>query len=335
MKKILSIVILLIVLVLGGIAIYIKTDYEKALDAPNSENAELVNFEVLPGESINSITENLVSAGLLKAEYKNYFLFYVKANELYPQFQAGNFTIPQDLTIQEITTTLQTAGLPELWVTIPEGLRKDEIAEKLATEFAKYPEATFSKDEFLALTNDSEFIATLGLNIPNNSELEGFIYPDRYLFPSDMTTQDVLTYMVDNFKNRVGTDYTYEDVIMASLLEREGRSSEERRMIADILYRRLNEGWYLGLCATVSYVFQDWQHEITYADLQHESPYNTYNHLGLPPTPICSPGIATIEDAKNPTPNDYYFFLHEDNGTIHYARTQGEHEANQAQYLSN
>ena len=334
MKKIISIIFLLIVVIIACVAFYLKTSYDKSLTTPNSEYSDIVNFDIETGESIDSITTRLIDAGLLKAEYKNYWLVYIRINELYPEIQAGSFKIPQDLTMTELATTLQTAGLPEIWITIREGLRKDEVADILGEEFAKYPESLFQKDVFLALTTDIEYIATLGLNIPNNNDLEGFLFPDRYLFPVDITTQEVMDYMIQNFKTRVGTDYTYDDIIMASLLEREGRSSEERRMIADILNKRLNDGWYLGLCATVLYVYNDWQHEITYADLENESPYNTYNHTGLTPTPICNPGLGSIQDAQNPTPNNYYFFLHEDNGTIHYAETEAEHEQNSVLYLS-
>jgi len=333
MKKFIGILFIIILLGVGATAFYLKTNYDKALTTPNSDITETIEFEVQTGESMDSITTRLIEAGLLKAEYKNYFLYYVRTNELYPLFQAGTFYIPQNLTLTEIATTLQTAGLPEVWITIQEGLRKDEIADILAESFSAYPEAIFNKDEFIALTTDVNYISTLGLNIPNNADLEGFIFPDRYLFPVDISTQEVMDYMIQNFKNRVGADYTYEDIIMGSILEREGRTSEERRMIADILYRRLDEGWYLGLCSTVSYVYKDWTTEITYDKIANESIYNTYNHLGLPPTPICNPGLASIQDAQNPTSNEYYFFLHEDNGTIHYAVTEYEHEVNKETYL--
>lgn len=306
--------------------------YEKSLTTRNSESATEIDFFIEEGDTTDEIVNALIEVGLLREDYKTYFKIYLRQSGEASKFQAGSFRIPMNLTMKELAITLQTAGVPDLWVTIPEGLRKDEIANILAEAFATREGSVFNEDEFLALTENEEFIANSGLNLQTDN-LEGFIFPDRYLLPVESTTELVLTTLIENYKTKDQSGYTYEEVIIASMLEREGNGVEEYGMISDIIARRLEEGWYLGIDATLLYYFGDWNYELTIWDLEDtDNPYNTRAILGLPPTPISNPGQDALEAAHNPTPNNYYYYMHDSDGIIHYAKTLSEHNNNIAKY---
>ena len=184
----------------------------------------------------------------------------------------------------------------------------------------------------MALTTDSTFISTLGFPY-QISDLEGYLFPDKYAFANTVSTEDVLKTLVNNFQTKVGVKDTYEDIIVASMVEREGYTSSDRPMIADIIKRRLEEGWLLQIDATLLYPEKDWKHTITDVDKQKENPYNTYKYPGLPPTPICNPGLSAINATRNPESNSYYFYIHDPQGNIHYAKTLVEHNSNVQKHL--
>jgi UPF0755 protein len=320
----------LITVVIGGV--FIKLRYNKIIEMPNSQSSDKVVVTINEGQAVDSIIDELVNRGVLKESWGIYLKAYLRLNDLSPDIQAGTYNIPKNLNIKEIVETLRHAEAQDVWITIPEGLRKDEIADILAEEFGQYDSVNFSKEEFLNLTVDETYIAQFGL--PEEVEnLEGYIFPDKYAFSIETTTESSLTKMVDNFVLKVGTDDNYDDIILASLIEREGYNPTDRAMIADILEKRLEEGWLLQVDATLLYPVKDWKHTIAQVDKDSENPYNTYKYPGLPPTPICNPGLESINAVRNPTPNDYYYYIHEDDGTAHYSRTLSEHNANVNKYL--
>jgi UPF0755 protein len=325
-KTIIRISILALITVVALI-IYVKFDYDKALETPNSDSSEKVVLEIAEGKSSEEILTLLVDNGLLKEKWLNYVKAYLKLEDLSSKLQAGTYTLPKNLTIKEIINTLQNGRDPDVWITIPEGLRKDEIADKVVSELP-----TLAKCKFLELTTDETFIETLGLHL-EVTDLEGFLFPDKYAFAPEATEEDVITQMVENFKQKITGDYTYNDVVLASLIEREGYNSTDRAMISDILQRRLDEGWLLQVDASLLYPKNDWNYEITAEDKKLDDPYNTYKKIGLPPTPICNPGLESLSAVKNPIPNNYYFYIHDNDGNAHYAENLAEHEANVNEYL--
>jgi len=333
MKKLIPILaILLVIAIIAGLITY--SIYKKSLTTPNSDSTEKVAFQVESGESVDSITLNLVESGLIKENNKLFFKVYLKESGLGSTIQAGSFLIPKNLNIIDIAQTLQKGGIPETWVILQEGLRKDEIAEIIDTEFKKSGGNVFSKEDFLSLTSDPVFISTLGINIEGLSDLEGFLFPDKYLLPLDSSSEDVIKILVDNYITKTGNTLTYEQVKMASLIEREANDAQDSPVISDILWRRYDEGWFLNVDATLLYYYQDWKKSITFNETQFDQPYNTYTRLGFPPTPICNPGMISINATLNPTPNTYYYYLHDDTGVAHYATTLDEQSINQAKYLS-
>lgn len=331
MKTIINIFLLALVTVIVG-GFLIKQNYIKTIETPNSDNSEKVALEITTGESLESIINDLVEAGVLRENWKFYFETYIKLNKIAPKIQAGVYQIPKDLNIMEIAQMIQFSQEQAVWVTIPEGLRKDEIADILEEELANFEDSKFSKDEFLSLTIDPEYISTL--EIPYEiTDLEGYIFPDKYSFAINTETKDLLGIMLTNFKKKVGFEDTYQDLIVASMVEREGYTSEDRPMIADLIQRRYAEGWLLQIDATLLYPKKDWKAPITEQDKQSDSPYNTYKKQGYPPTPICNPGLAAINAVRNPKPNQYYYYIHDKDGVAHFARTLAEHNQNIQTYL--
>jgi len=327
-KTIIRISILALITVIALI-IYVKFDYDKALETPNSDSSEKVVLEIEEGKSSEDILSLLVENGLLKEKWLNYVKVYLKLQDLSSKLQAGTYTLPKNLTIKEIINTLQNGRDPDVWITIPEGLRKDEIADKVISELPN-----LSKCEFLELTTDTTFIETLTLHL-EVTDLEGFLFPDKYAFAPETTEEEILQRMVDNFKTKVGTEDTYEDVIFSSIVEREGFDEEDRPIIAGILMKRHNEGWKLGSSVTVLYYFKSWDEEIlTQEDLEDTgNPYNSYALVGLPPTPISNPGIESFNAVRNPIETEYYYFIRGNDNVTHYGITYQDHLENIEMYL--
>lgn len=251
MKTVIKIFLLALLTVVIG-AFFIKKSYYSTLETPNSDSSEKVVLEIDKGESLESIINDLTTAGVLRENWATYFKIYVKLNKLVPKIQAGIYDIPKDLNIKEIVEMIQSSKEQGVWITIPEGLRKDEIANIIASEYEKIDSTNFSKDEFLRLTEDPQYIESLGIPYPL-TDLEGFLFPDKYSFSVNTDTKSILGILLTNFKNRVGFTDTYEDIIVASMVEREGYTSEDRPMIADIIQRRFKEGWLLQIDATLLY----------------------------------------------------------------------------------
>lgn len=329
-KKKLFTAFIILILIFTCLIFITKLDYEKALDIPNSEITQKVTFKVETGQSVDTILNNLIEKGVLKKKNYYYSKAYLKLNKLEAKIQAGTYYIPQNLTMKELFDTLQNAKEQDIWVTIPEGIRIDEIGRIFEKDLST---TEFSYDKFIALSTDATYISTLEI-MEGVTNLEGFLFPDKYAFPPNTTTELVIEKMTDNFKKRTGdVNIKYQDLILASIVEREGYNAQDRPIIAGIILKRLQEGWLLQTDATILYPLKDWKHVITQEDLNSSSPYNTYKNIGLPPTPICNPGIQSILAVVNPQTSAYYYYIHDNQGNPHYGKDLAEHNANINKYL--
>ncbi len=171
---------------------------------------------------------------------------------------------------------------------------------------------------------------------------EGYLFPDTYLFPKEASASSIVAKMVGTYNNKTKnlknqSGLTNKDaVILASLIERETKTNEERPMVAGIMLNRLNAGMPLQIDASVQYAVgtaKDWWPILTLDDISTVSPYNTYKNKGLPPAPIANPGLSSLEAAFAPEDSDYWYYIHDPDGVIHYARTLAEHNSNIAKYL--
>ncbi|MEK7630974.1 MAG: endolytic transglycosylase MltG [Patescibacteria group bacterium] len=171
---------------------------------------------------------------------------------------------------------------------------------------------------------------------------EGFLFPDTYRFFESASAEEIVDVMYKEFQEKIkpfeadirANGHSQQDIItMASIIEREVRTPRDKVLVAGILWKRMREGMPLQVDATLFYVTGKASHELDKKDLENASPYNTYEHKGLPPTPISNPGIESIKAAIHPVESPYFFYLSGSDGTTHYARTFDEHKKNKALYL--
>jgi len=281
-------------------------------------------FVVKNGEGTSALSQRLQEEGLIR----NTFIFrlYLKLTGLDKQIQAGSFKLSPEQSVKEISLAL-TRGRLDKWITIIEGLRKEEIAATLEKDF------DIDRGKFLGVAQ------------------EGELFPDTYLIPVGADEEKILSILNRNFQKKF-SDYlktkatnnglTQKEVLtLASIVEREARSKEERPVIAGILIKRWREGLSIAADATIQYALgysneekSWWRKNLTEEDLKINSPYNTRIKTGLPPGPICNPGLASIKAVVSPGGSSYYFYLHDNDGKIHYARTFDEHQQNIRKYLT-
>jgi len=289
---------------------------------PWSKNTEEKTFIIKEGEGLEKIAENLRAERLIGS--KSVFVWYVwlegKANNL----QAGKYSLSPSMNIVEIAKKIINGDVLHNWIkiTIPEGWTNKQIEERLLN---------------LGLITASE-------KLP--AELEGYLFPDTYYFDRDADTiETIVRKMQDNFIKRIGEEISRDlladssmklpnAIIMASILEKEVVSDEDRAIVAGIFWKRLEDKYPLESCATIAYILgvDKWRYSIE--DTRIESPYNTYTNIGLPPTPINNPGISAIKAALYPQETDYYFFLTDpETGNTIFSKTFEEHNRNKVKYF--
>jgi UPF0755 protein len=325
MKPLLFSIFIAFVLVVGGLFWW-----EKNSVAPSGEE-KLVDLVIAKGSSATIVANKLQTAGLIKSALA--FRLYTQVTGKAKRISAGEFQLPNNLSLFKIVEEL-IKGPKGLWVTIPEGLRKEEIAEKFATTLDK---DTSFEEEFLSLAKNKE----------------GYLFPDTYLFPKETTAEKVVAKMEANFEKKVDSSLQEEVnkgslgltkiITLASLIERETKTDEERPMVAGILLNRLAIGMPLQVDASVQYVIGglncqrkegcEWWPNTTVEDRKVSSLYNTYKYNGLPPAPIANPGLSSIKAAIYPEKSDYLYYLHDKEGKIHYAETLEEHNTNVKKYI--
>jgi UPF0755 protein len=340
LKKFLVIPILLFIFLVSfalGILIWWR-DASK----PISSEATKVRFVIPRGRSVTQVANSLYEEKLIKSSLA--FKFYVQLTGKTNKVQAGEFQLSANLTIPQIVDEL-SKGPREVWVTIPEGLRREEIVFRFieGLEIKKEGQELFL-EEFMRETESKE----------------GFLFPDTYLFPPDASASAVVKVLTQTFDRKISGDlrikidknqYSLNELVtMASIIERETITDEERPVVAGVLFNRLAEGMPLQADATVQYIIGskrcgngnnikskdgkcDWWSPPTISELEVVSPYNTYKVSGLPPFPIANPGLSSLKAAIDPAETDYYYYIHDPNGEIHFAKTLDEHNANVRNYL--
>jgi UPF0755 protein len=318
-RKGLITVVLIIILLIGFYLFY----REGSLPV-NKANRTPKIFVIKPGDGLDQIATNLKDDDLIRS--KLVFFAIVKFLQIEKNIEAGDFRLYQSMSAEEIARNL-THGTLDVWITVIEGLRKEEIAE----------------------------IFTKSFNIPGiefiNKANEGYLFPDTYLIPREASADAVIKIMTDNFNRRVTPELqdkfnevdltTEQAIILASIVEREAKFAEDRQSVASIFLRRMSEGIPLQADATVQYAlgYQEdektwWKKNLTLDDLEFNSPYNTYLNPGLPPAPICNPGLASLEAVANANTNTpYLFYISDKSGHMHYGRDLDEHNSNIEKYL--
>jgi UPF0755 protein len=247
---------------------------------------------------------------------------------------AGEFAFSPHRTAAEILDQVVSGGQQvAVWVTIPEGFTAKEIAQTFA-------ERDLGEADVLSAT----FLHnTLVIDGTRTANLEGYLFPDTYLVPVAATASEIADIMTNQFLGELPPNsdalakrlgYTVPQIVtLASLVEREAKADDERALMAGVYYNRLRLGMPLEVDATIEYTFAHHKDVITYADLARDSPYNSYKHAGLPPTPIANPGRASLLAAFAPQKSSYLYYVYKGNGHHAFSRTLAEHNANVARYL--
>lgn len=320
---------------------------EDELAIPAGENPRPRPFTVNLGEPARFVAARLESEGFIKDA--GLFNLYLRVTGLERRIEAGNFMLADTMTMPEVAEALQTALFEEALVTIPEGFRAEEIAERLSEANIIEPDrflAAIRQPTSLAIYEDYDFLQSL----PPGASLEGYLFPDTYRLPVLASTPElVIAPFLDNFETKVGNEglvggasgLSGRDLVnLASIVEREAVQADERPLIANVYLNRLNGacpdvgGRYLQADPTVQYARGVvgnwwWEPESIEEYAQVISPYNTYLNEGLPPNPIANPGVSAIESTRNPASSVYCFFVATgDDGRHVFAQTLAEHQQN-------
>ncbi len=346
----------------GGAAldVYLAQN-EEELYLPASVDARPVEFVVEPGAPARVIGQDLLKKGLIRDDLL--FEAYVRVNGLTGSLKAGTFTLTPNMTMVEVVDRLRSSRAAGLLVTVPEGWRLEQTADHLAAvnAFGDTVDGASPQSERygqLTATGDlSELDAShypFLQERPAGASLEGYLFPDTYELPSDPDATDLIARQLNTFAARAlpliteaqssgKTTLTLHEILtVASIVEREAVVPEERPTIASVYLNRLANGVKLDADPTVQYALgyqpetgQWWKTPVTLEEYSAvDSPYNTYLNSGLPPGPIASPGLSSIQAVLQPDNHDYLYFvaLPDGSGRHVFAATYDEHLVNVARY---
>lgn len=274
-------------------------------------------FVIEPGESTPSITGRLWEAGLIADP--GAFRSYLQYSGLDTRLQVGEYTLNPGMTPIEIAQAMQSAVSAEVTFAILAGWRIEEIAASLPTSGLD-----IAADEFLNAAQVSPQGYSFSAELPGNS-LEGFLFPGTYDLPRETTTQQLIPALLSRFEESVSSELRqgyseqgltiYQAVTLASIVEREAIVDDEMPLIASVFYNRLAAGAHLASDPTIQYALGYnaaqstwWTNPLSLENLEYDSPYNTYRYTGLPPGPICNPGLTALRAVAFPAQTPYYYF---------------------------
>jgi len=312
------------------------------------------HLEIEAGLGVKQISADLTIAGYIHSDF--WFRVYIWRQKLDNKIQAGIYELPAKLNIKNLVNILTSHNTVDnsVRMTFIEGWNIEDIANYLNTEFGH------DKNEFYSLVgypisnpnninghtvSSSEFVKEYDflLDKPTNVGLEGYIFPDTYLFKFDADLEDILQKIFDNFSIKLSDTMRadiaqqnktiYEVVTIASILEREFQTVEDKKIGSGIIQNRLDIGMALQMDSTVNYATGKNLPGVTSTDLEVDSLYNTYKYSGLPPGPISNPGLDSLVAAIYPEETDYLYFLHDAEGKTYFAKTFSEHAVNKQKYL--
>lgn len=313
--------------VFGGmllLAMAVYAHYRDFLETPLTVPAEGLVVSVEPGDSVGRVGRRLADVGAL--EVVPYFRLHGRLSGLASRIQVGEYAIDPDTTPAQLLSAMASGRVLQRSLTVVEGWTYRQLREALA----RHPHIT----QTLEGLSDEETMARLG---HPGQHPEGRFFPDTYLFPSGFTDFEFLQrayrrmdeQLTEAWADRtpdLPLDSPEEALILASIIERETGQSGERREVAGVFIRRLQQDWLLQTDPTVIYGLGDaFDGDLRRRDLETDTPYNTYTRKGLPPTPIALPGAASLQAAVDPAPGDAMFFVSRGDGTHQFSRTLDEH----------
>ncbi|SHH30196.1 UPF0755 protein [Caloranaerobacter azorensis DSM 13643] len=323
-----GLVLFVLVFFITVVFFYIKEQIKPLGIEGDSNN---VTIEIPLGSTTEEIAEILEKNSLIRNRY--IFRIIVKMKNVDGKLKAGEYSLNNKMDLYQIIDALiKGSSKKTITFTIPEGYELSMIAEKLSKQ------NLVDKERFLELCNNVSLFKNKFdfLNeLPEGLTLEGYLFPDTYEIYKDAKEEDIIDKMLARFEQVYNDkikekakklNLTMNEVItLASIIEREAKLDNERPLISAVFHNRLKKGWLLQSCATVQYVLGERKEKLTYADLKIDSRYNTYLYKGLPPGPIASPGLKSMEAAVEPADVDYLFFVANENGGHIFSKTFNEH----------
>lgn len=337
--RIIILVSLVIILFLAGYLFYYVTNSLKAVN-PNSQ--EIVEVTIPFDSSSDDLSEILEDNGVIRNA--SVFSYYLKANNDIA-LQAGHYEFSPSMTSEEILVRIQEGGEPifvdvDTTVIVREGISIQAIAKEVSENTA------ITEEEFLEAVQDEDFIRRLESQFPSllngildkedlNYILEGYLFPATYDYLAGMTAEDLIREMIAtanlNYQaltdDLVNTYLDYHQVLtLASLIENEAITEEDRGLVSSVFYNRLDIAMPLQTDVSILYALNEHKEFVTYDDLEVDSPYNTYMYTGLPPGPVSTPSYMSIVAAIYPSPSDYYYFVADiDTQEVYFSSNIEEH----------
>jgi len=291
-------------------------------------------FDIEKGQSSKDIAFNLEKEGLIRNSFS--FRIYVLINKTAARLQAGAYQLSPSMAVPQIVEKFVSGQTIKIKVSIPEGYTLKQIEEELSTEFQKKVLIQSLAGEF---KNEFEFL----IDVPNSETLEGFLFPDTYLFNPVTEDKEIVRIFLNNFDKKFNQELreetkkqkktVFEIITMASLLEKEVKTKEEKELVSGILWKRIESGIPLQVDATIIYITDKKTNKVSYEETQINSFYNTYKYRGLPKGPISNPGLDSILAALYPKESDYWYYLSTPNGQTIFSHTLEEHNIAKAKYL--
>lgn len=292
------------------------------------------------GDSAKSVANTLEEKGIIGNA--RHLRSYLDDQDLETKILAGRFELSPSMPIKQIAEIITDAKQAKNFVTIPEGYSIKQIDTRLAEMQLAQPGDFIDATKKFDNWSSYPFLPKSNMQ-PNLLPLEGFLFPDTYkIDPGNFSPNHLISLMLNNFKKKLPTDIDaqlaqknislFELITTASMLEKEVRHETDMPIVAGIIWKRSNEGWFLNIDATLLYDLN--RQNLTKKDLEQDSPYNTYTRKGMPPGPIGNPGIKTIMASLNPVKTSHWFYITDPkNGKAIFADTNDQQNRNRAKYL--
>lgn len=337
----------------AGVGTLLLRELQAANVAAEQTPTEPVLIEIVAGDTTSDIATKLAAAGLIRQPIL--FTSLVRANGYDEQLRTGLYVFAPGTSMSEMLAILRQGSTAEVEVTIPEGLRLEEVAERFSLA------SSYTTEEFLAVARDGAAFKDdyfLLSSLPDGASLEGYLFPDTYNISATATPEETVRMLLDNFNRRYSTierevlvpNASVHDIVtMASIVQREAARTDEMPLIAAVFWNRLEPanaaetgGGKLQADPTVQYALGYseveetwWRKNLSVGDLTMDNPYNTRINNGLPPGPISNPGLDALRGAARPAEEDYLYFVAScaGDGTHNFARTLGEFQDYEAEYL--
>jgi UPF0755 protein len=331
--KIVGALVILTLIIAGYF--YFRYDYLIKTPVLANDQQEIL-FNIKKGDTSKTIADRLIEENLILDA--DAFKMYARLNNLDKEIKTGRFGLTKGQNTIEILAKITSNQQKELIVTIPEGFDIRQIDQLLAEqgiitagEFTSATQAFTNYEKYPFLDKEK----LIGLKYP----LEGYLFPDTYyISATDFHPDQLISIMLKTFQNKAlpfleeSSRSIADTVNVAAMVEEEANKDKDRPIIAGIIWKRLDEGWLLGIDATLLYESDN--REITYQDLQEDHPYNSRKNPGLPPGPITNPGLESLKAAAAPEGSPYYYYLtSSQSGEMIYAETDAQHNQNKRQHL--